>query len=171
MNYLTMIFKILFFVVSALMFIPAKIAYYGGADQKTWVQTQATVIKSELGIRMPVEGEKLDKPTYFWDVEYEYIVDNMQYTRKGIFVTLQASDGNKSVHEQRVNNYPEGSQINVYVNPNNAEQAYIIRRTEGAIESWYNTTRLMFYLSIFLFFVPLIRSYKEKLEARKVKTL
>ena len=181
MAIISFVFKVIFFIISLVMFIPAKIAYFDGADQKTWLATPAKVLKSELGVRKADDKAKLNKKnnedegfkitledTYFWNVEYEYVYDGISQKREGIYVNLKSSDGNKDRYLTRAKQHPVGSKITVYVNPEDSSQAYIDRRTEGGIESWYNITRVMFYLSIFLFFTPLIKFiYKEMKGTRK----
>ena len=164
--------KLVFFVIALFMFMPAKLAYIGGADQKTWIPTEAIITKSELGVNLAVKKAEIlkddktvasfNEDTYFWDVEYKYTVNNHEFTGEGIYVSLKTSSGDKSKYKQKVKNYPVGSKITAYVSPNKNEYAYLERRTEGGIETWYNVTRVLFYLSILLFFTPLIKMFRKK---------
>jgi len=179
MKIITFLLKVVFFVVALVMFIPAKITYLDGADQKAWLATPAKVLKSELGVRKADDKGKSNKKdnedesfkitledTYFWNVEYEYVYGGISQKREGIYVSLKSSDGNKAKYLTRSKQYPVGSKITVYVNPEDSSQAYIDRRTEGGIESWYNITRVMFYLSILLFFTPLLDKFRQKEEPK-----
>lgn len=175
--------KLAFFILALIMFLPAKLAYFDGADQKKWVATQATITKSQLGVVTTEEKLAEDKekgfiikdeykPSFYWDVEYSYKYDNQEYSRAGIYVLMKSTDDKKTRHMTRAAKHPVGSKITVYVNPKDVDEAYIDRRTEGGIETWYNVTRFFFYLSILLFFTPAFRwLYKELKEDKVVKTV
>ena len=168
MKILSFLAKLVFFIVATAMFLPAKVAYFDGADQKKWQPTQAIITKSELGVKMVEDIRAKHKnqakyevnpmrETYFWDLEYSYTFNNQKYVKQGVYVNLKSSSYNKQDYTNRVLNNPVESKITAYVNPKKPEQAYIDRRTEGGIESWYNITRFFFYVSILLFFIPLFK--------------
>lgn len=167
------------------MFIPAKLAYIGGADQKTWQPVSATILKSDLGIIEKEESDEINKDgskyvgfksidKYFWDVKYQYNYENETRIREGIYVNLKSYSTKKYNYLKRVKEHKVGSNITVYVNPNDPSEAYIDRRTEGAIETWYKVTQFFFYLSILLFFTPLFRfiykKYKDSNKERVIPT-
>lgn len=185
MKILFFILKVLFFGASLLMFIPAKLAYIGGADQKTWQPVSATILKSDLGIIEKEESDEINKDgskyvgfksidKYFWDVKYQYNYENETRIREGIYVNLKSYSTKKYNYLKRVKEHKVGSNITVYVNPNDPSEAYIDRRTEGAIETWYKVTQFFFYLSILLFFTPLFRfiykKYKDSNKERVIPT-
>lgn len=185
MKILFFILKVLFFGASLLMFIPAKLAYIGGADQKTWQPVSATILKSDLGIIEKEESDEINKDgskyvgfksidKYFWDVKYQYNYENETRIREGIYVNLKSYSTKKYNYLKRVKEHKVGSNITVYVNPNAPSEAYIDRRTEGAIETWYKVTQFFFYLSILLFFTPLFRfiykKYKDSNKERVIPT-
>lgn len=185
MKILFFILKVLFFGASLLMFIPAKLAYIGGADQKTWQPVSATILKSDLGVIEKEESDKINEDgskyvgfknidKYFWDVKYQYNYENETRIREGIYVNLKSYSTKKYNYLKRVKEHKVGSNITVYVNPNAPSEAYIDRRTEGAIETWYKVTQFFFYLSILLFFTPLFRfiykKYKDSNKERVIPT-
>ncbi|MCP4356331.1 MAG: DUF3592 domain-containing protein [Proteobacteria bacterium] len=164
------ILKTIFFIITLIIFISAKLAYFGGEDQKTWKPVQAAVLKSELGIEKlskTVEKDNfMNQDTYFWDVKYKYNYQGLDFEREGIYVNLKSTSDEKSEYQIQVKQYPRGSEITVYVNPESPDEAYLIRRTEGAIESTYKFAKYLMYFAIFLFFTPLIWKLPGKMKQK-----
>ncbi len=72
--------------------------------------------------------------TYGVSLEYEYKFDDEKYINKSIFKNADSyASSDPTWANKFAKEYPEGKEISIFVNKNNASGAYILAKTPGTI--------------------------------------
>ena len=91
-----------------------------------WPSVEGRIVRSELE-RMP--GAKI---RYRSRIEYEYNVAGQSHTGKTVALGGDVQ-GSRSRAKVRCDNYPEGSNVDVYYNPSDPQEACLERKHDGAL--------------------------------------
>jgi preprotein translocase subunit SecG len=93
-----------------------------GNKTKSWEPVSATVIESRVVSEKDSDGDTM----YSAEIRYQYVVDGNTYISDNwYFNEGEFQTSARSMMENRVNEYPEGSTITVYYNPENPSEACI----------------------------------------------
>lgn len=98
-------------------------------------ETQGTVLSGDFGAgqsayRMQSGGYSA-KTSYFPNITYQYTINGQQYTNN-TYAQRPSLINNKAIIQRILNNYPVGSTVTVYYNPNNPQEAYLQKGYGGA---------------------------------------
>lgn len=95
-----------------------------GEVDRTWIETER---------REDPDG---DTETYYEPfVRYSYQVEGVSYTADRIDFGAKRSYGSRSSANNYLNDYPVGKQVEVFYNPDNPNQAVLVREARGATGS------------------------------------
>ena len=104
---------------------------------QAWPASQGQVLAAVVGVQSGDDG-----PTYFPRITYTYSVNGQAYQNDRLVIGGGIS-GSRGPAEQIVARYPAGSQVPVYYNPANPQEAVLERRS--------GSTRFLVGLGAFLF--------------------
>ena len=100
-----------------------------------WPETKGTVIKSEVVVGESVFGGDDDgqsQPMYSAEVNYTYQVDDMVFTSERVSFAGKTSYSKPDKAEAVTRQYPEGSTIRVFYDPEKREVAVLERSAKGS---------------------------------------
>lgn len=101
-----------------------------------WPETKGTIIKSEVVVGESVFGGDDDdgqsQPMYSAEVNYTYQVDDMIYTSERISFAGKSSYSKPDKAEAVTRQYPEGSIVSVFYDPEKREVAVLERTAKGS---------------------------------------
>ena len=100
-----------------------------------WPETKGTVIKSEVVVGESVFGGDDDgqsQPMYSAEISYTYQVDEMLYTSDRISFAGKSSYSKSDKAEAFTKQYPEGSTVRVFYDPEKREVAVLERSAKGS---------------------------------------
>lgn len=92
---------------------------------ENWVETKATIIKSNLDALEYVGGSAAR--SYKPNIAYKYYVMNNEYVSKRIFYGSLIRTNTSKSSKETIHKYKKGDNISIYYNPNNPSQSVIER--------------------------------------------
>lgn len=142
------VLKLAVFLVALILFMVSKILVDELEYRKSWTKVTGTVTKSEI-------AKNKNSNIYYVDLAFNYTFNGENY---------KATDNiNKSTLESKIKNivsaYPVGSSIDVFVNPDNTNEKYVIM-AEGVGQSSMENVKIFFYAAILLFTISIILLFK-----------
>ena len=91
--------------------------YLESRQAKNWESVEATVTKNEF--RKLGDSKKLE-------IEYSYLVENQQYSNDRYELAYNSSNFSNEDYEIANQDYPVGSEIPIWINPDNPSQSVAI---------------------------------------------
>jgi hypothetical protein len=110
----------------------------------SWPSTQGEVIQSEVVLTGGGGVNINSSPGHSAIIQYQYHVRDRRYQSDNFLIGGNVSSGNKEKEENKVRQYPVGTKVEVFYNPENPEDVCLERKQKMAIVAWL--------LSMFLFF-------------------
>lgn len=111
-----------FLIVGLGVLIPFGLMFVNLARSSAWVQTDCTIISSDVGVHSGDDGN-----TYSVDIIYDYEWNGQQYTGDDYNFSMGTSSGYEGKAEV-VRDHPPGAVVPCWVNPGNPEQSVLNRR-------------------------------------------
>jgi len=98
----------------------------------SWSRTKGEVLESEVvrDVSGDVQGATR---TFGARLRYQYIVDGQKFECGTLCVGGELNTGSRQRAQDRCDQYPVGSQVDVYYNPKNPRKACLEQRGEGAL--------------------------------------
>ncbi len=94
-------------------------------ESRDWAATSGNIIRSE--VNKIVDDEDSSKVSFLPKLEYEYYVDDATYRSKRISFGSAHDFASRQKAEEFIRQFPMGSQITVYYDPNKPKDAILIR--------------------------------------------
>lgn len=106
---------------------------------QTWPSTPGKIIRSKVkAVRAPAYGKKRGadggRTAFLPDILYSYRANGEDFESGQLFFAQDSYCTNK-VASDRVDQYPEGSEVTVYYNPDEPEMALLDRNRDSEISS------------------------------------
>ncbi len=139
-NTLTIILTISFFVlfsgIGILLIFLYRRSKKKALNSMSWPETKGTVIKSEVAVGDSVFGGDDDEggsqPMYSAEISYTYQVGDTLHTSDRISFAVKSSNSKPDKAKAVTERYPEGSEVNVFYNPDQHEVAVLERSAKGS---------------------------------------
>jgi len=123
----------LFFVIGIFIMI-AGIRNRKKAEESTsWPSVQGTIIKAWVETQEHEDDDGSKTITHFPRWEYEYSVSGMTYTSENISFGGTRGSNRESEAREALKQYPLNSQVRVFYNPSNSEEATLVPGTQGTM--------------------------------------
>ena len=97
-----------------------------------WPETVGKVLHSEVEMRRSRSGTSGYSTAYYPKVLYEYEVGGQRYQSQQISAGFQMGLGNQATVQNQVAQYPPGTSIRIYFNPNNPAQSILDKSANPA---------------------------------------
>ncbi|HEX2622422.1 MAG TPA: DUF3592 domain-containing protein [Phototrophicaceae bacterium] len=99
---------------------------------QNWMVATGKVLAANVEARTSRSGTSGRSTSYYPNVVYEYQVNGQRYQNNRFYLGMQVGRGNYMTIQQRINNYPVGSSVQVYYDPNNPAQSVLERTSPGS---------------------------------------
>ncbi len=96
------------------------------SDSSNWIGTSAVITSSKVR-RDWDKNQGAAKTIYWFEVQYNYVVDDKTYQGKRYTFHGNPSFSNKSEAKKLLEKFPVGKKITIYYQPENPEEAVIKR--------------------------------------------
>lgn len=122
--------------------------------QKTTALVIETSISSGLSTYHAQSSGYNQKISYRPSIQYQYMVDGQQYTND-TYAQRPFLLNNQGIIKRILDNYPEGSTVDIYYNPDNPQESFLQKGYGGAVNLILLSVLLLFVIvvGIALFFV------------------
>lgn len=142
------VLKLAVFMLALISFMVSKILTYELEYRESWEKITGTVTKSAVAKRQTAN-------IYYVDLAYSYTFNGKDYN---------ATDNiNKSTLESRIKEvvaeYPVGAKIDVFVNPDDNSERYVIMGEDIGHNSMHNV-KIFFYAATFGLIISIILLFK-----------
>jgi len=97
-----------------------------------WLTTTGKIISSELDSQTNTDEEGYSTTTYIARVLFAYEVSGVPYQGDCINFNYGMRTSNLRIQQSIVEQYPEGSAVTVYYDPEKTDQAVLERKVNGA---------------------------------------
>lgn len=128
-------------------------------DLQHWHKTEAKVFSSEV-IEKRVTIMNRVAISYDMQVEYAYIVNKTRYDSNNLFAfgkTPKTLPKQYFLDQRKV--IKEGALVDVYYNPENPDESYLILAPEGGSMAFYESVLVLLYIALGLFAIQPFISY------------
>jgi uncharacterized integral membrane protein len=98
---------------------------------KNWLSTSGKIVSSELDAQTTTDEDGYQTTTYIANIVFEYQVDKTSFKCDCINFDYGMRTSNKRKQQSIVEQYPAGSQVTVYYDPDEPEQAVLEKRVNG----------------------------------------
>lgn len=95
----------------------------------SWPSTQGEIIQSEVVLTGCGSGNVNSSPGHSAIILYQYQVRGKRYESNNFTIGGNVSSGSEQKEEEKVHQYPVGTAVDVYYNPENPEDV-CLERTE-----------------------------------------
>jgi NADH:ubiquinone oxidoreductase subunit 3 (subunit A) len=130
--FLIILFCLVFIGIGVSMLIKL-IANFRKANQsKQWSTTNGEIISSELDAQTSTDEEGNQSTTYIAQVFFRYQVGGLEYESGRINFNYGMRTSNIRKQQSIVEQYPQGSTVTVFYDPDNPEESVLERRVNGA---------------------------------------
>ena len=127
----------LFFLVGIFIMI-AGIRNRKKAEESTsWPSVQGTITKAWVETQEHEDDDGSKTITHFPRWEYEFAVSGMTYTNQNISFAGTGGSHRESEAREGLNQYLLNSQVQVFYNPSNPEEAALVTGTQGTMTLVY----------------------------------
>ena len=111
-----------------------KLAQHYGKLQKSknWLSTSGVITSSELDAQTTADDDGYETTTYLAKVIFTYDVNGSPYECDCINFDYGMRTSNIRKQQSVLEQYPLGSQVTVYYNPENPQQSVLEKRVNGA---------------------------------------
>lgn len=115
-----------FVLIALFLFVWAMRGRRKAMAARNWPTTMGRVLSAEVETRRSHSSEGGYSTAYYPNVLYEYQVDGRPYRSNQFYVAMPVGLGNYAKVHQQVINYPVGSMVEVYYNPEDPSQAALV---------------------------------------------
>lgn len=98
---------------------------------KNWHATPGKIISSELDAQTTTDEDGYQTTTYIAKILFEYQVDKTSFKGECINFDYGMRTSNKGKQQSIVEQYPAGSQVTVYYDPDDPKQAVLEKAVNG----------------------------------------
>jgi hypothetical protein len=127
--------SILFSTVATVMAVYQIPRYFKARESIEWPNLESTITSKKIGAE---SGGNNGRAKYYWDIVYQYTVDEMIYSSSQIsFGKIRFTDEKKA--KKKLDDL--GDTITVYYDPDSPEEAVLY---PGVDNSWYRIGLLLF---------------------------
>lgn len=98
---------------------------------KNWMSTTGEIISSELDAQTTTDENGYQTTTYIANVLFQYRVNDSEFECDCINFDYGIRTSNKRKEQSIVEQYPPGSQVTVYYDPDDPHQAVLEKRVGG----------------------------------------
>lgn len=144
-NSIVLITILPFVLVALFLFIWAMRGRNKARAARKWPTTTGRVLFSEVEARRSHSSEGGYSTAYYPNVVYEYQVDGKRYQSNQFYVAMPVGLGFRGAVERKVAQFPVGSMVEVYYNPENPTQA--------ALEPTVPSSRILVYVVVIIVLV------------------
>lgn len=134
---LMILFVVLFSGIGILLIVLHQRNKKKAHESLSWPETRGTIIKSKVVIGESVfssgdDDDGQSQPMYSAEITYNYQVGDMLYTSERISFAGKTSYSKPDKAEAIIRQYPEGSSVSVFYDPNKREVAVLERSAKGS---------------------------------------
>ena len=142
----------LFFVIGIFIMI-AGIRNRKKAEESTsWPSVQGTITNSWVETQVHKDDDGSKRISHFPRWEYEFAVSGMTYTSQRISFGITGRSSSESEARERLTQYPLNSEVRVFYNPSNPEEAVLVTGTQGTM----TLVTLGGVLALIMFFIIVV---------------
>lgn len=98
---------------------------------ENWMTTTGRILATNVEARTSHSSDGGRSTAYYPNIVYEYQVHGQTFQNNQVTVGMQVGRGNYMTVQQQINNYPVGSTVQVYYNPENPAQSALERTAPG----------------------------------------
>ncbi len=130
--FLIIIFCLVFVGIGVSMLIKLVASFRKASQSKQWSTTKGEIISSELDAQTSADEEGNRSTTYIAQVFFRYQVGGLEYESSRINFNYGMRTSNIRKQQSIVEQYPQGSAVTVFYDPDNPEESVLERRVNGA---------------------------------------
>lgn len=98
---------------------------------KNWLSTTGKIISSELDAQTTADENGYETTTYIANVLFQYVVNESTFEGDCINFDYGIRTSNRDLEKSIVEQYPVGSQVKVYYDPEDPQQAVLEKRVNN----------------------------------------
>ncbi|MBE0684562.1 MAG: DUF3592 domain-containing protein [Anaerolineaceae bacterium] len=129
--YLIIFFCLVFIGIGIGMLVKLMKNFSKARLSKNWLATPGNIISSELDAQTTTDEDGYQTTTYIANILFEYQVNKASFKCDCINFDYGMRTSNRSKQQAIVEQYPAGSQVTVYYDPDDPEQAVLEKRVNG----------------------------------------
>lgn len=119
------VFGLLLMICGLWFLFHARASKSKSLEARTWPRVKGQILSSRV---LKTPGSK---PTvYRAQIVYQYSVNGQSYSNNRLTIGSELNSGRPKA-QKRCNNYPSGSEQDVFFNPLNPEESFLVTETEG----------------------------------------
>ena len=123
----------IFFVIGIFITRAAILNRRKAEESTSWPSVQGTITKAWVETQKHEDDDGSVTITHFPRWEYEFVISGMTYTSQNISFGGTGGSHNEYEAQEGLNQYPVNSQVQVFYNPSNPEEAVLEPGMQGTM--------------------------------------
>ena len=142
----------LFFVIGIFIMITGIRNRKKAEESTSWPSVQGTITNAWVETQVHKDDDGSKTISHFPRWEYEFAVSGMTYTSQKIRFGITGRSDSESDARERLKQYPLNSEVWVFYNPSNPEEAVLVTGTQGTM----TLVTLGGVLALIMFFIIVV---------------